>query len=110
MVVVGRSINIHKHLSVLQDALGFENIRYEEAFSGGQFGMKVEITSEAIAGAAALKFKRPVRYIPSLQESMFISPKRHPYDMKAKLCADKDGYITGYEIDLTVDDVLSFQR
>lgn len=104
LVVVGRSINIHKHLSVLQDALGFENIRYEEAFSGGQFGMKVEITSEAIAGAAALKFKRPVRYIPSLQESMFISPKRHPYDMKAKLCADKDGYITGYEIDLTVDD------
>ena len=103
LVVVGRSINIHKHLSALQDALGYENIRYEEAVSGGQFGMKVEITSEGIAGAAALHFKQPVRYIPSLEESMWITPKRHPYDMKVKLAADSEGKITAYDIDFTVD-------
>ncbi len=34
LVVVGRSINIHKHLAMLQEATGWENMRYEEAFVG----------------------------------------------------------------------------
>jgi len=103
LVVVGRSINIHKHLGVLQDALGFDNIVYEEAVSGGQFGMKVEITSEGIAGAAALHFRRPVRYVPSLEESMQLTPKRHPYDMHVKIGADSNGRLTAYDIDFIVD-------
>ena len=61
-MVIGRSINIHKHLEMLQEALGWENMRYEEAFSGGQFGIKLEITSEGIAGAAAIHFKQPTLY------------------------------------------------
>ncbi|NLC51586.1 MAG: molybdopterin-dependent oxidoreductase, partial [Firmicutes bacterium] len=103
LVVIGRSINIHKHLAMLQEALGWENMRYEEAFVGGQFGMKLDITSEGIAGAAALHFKKPVRYIPSIAESMLITSKRHPFDMKLKLGADRDGRITGYKIDIVVD-------
>jgi len=63
----------------------------------------VAITTEGIAAAAALHFKRPVRYIPSLTESMLISNKRHPYTMKAKLAADARGCITAYENDFTVD-------
>ena len=81
LVVVGRSINIHKALSMLQDALGWDDIRYEEAFTGGQFGIKVEITTEAIAGAAALHFQRPVRYIPGLTDTLLLTPKRHPFDI-----------------------------
>ena len=53
LVVIGRSINIHYHLGMLQGALGYENMRYEEAFSGGQFGIKIDITSEGLAAAAA---------------------------------------------------------
>lgn len=104
LVVIGRSINIHKHLGVLQEAVGYENMRYEEAFTGGQFGIKVEITSEGIAAAAVVHFKRPVRYIPTLTESMQMTPKRHPYDMQVKLGCDADGYITVYTNDLVVDD------
>lgn len=103
LVVVGRSIDIHQHMANLQEALGYENVRYEEAYSGGQFGQKAAMTSEAISGAAALHFKRPVRYIPSLAESMLISSKRHAFTMKVKLGADKDGKLTAYEIDYTVD-------
>lgn len=103
LVVVGRSINIHKHLSMLQEALGWENMRYEEAFSGGQFGIKLEITSEGIAAAAALHFRQAVRYIPGLAESMQMSSKRHPFDMKVKLGADKAGKIQAYKIDMVVD-------
>ncbi len=103
LVVAGRSIMIHTHMGALQGALGYENMRYEEPFSGGQFGIKASITSEGISGAAALHFKRPVRYMPGLHESMLLSPKRHPFKMKVKLAADKDGNLTAYGNDFIVN-------
>ncbi|HHX87025.1 MAG TPA: molybdopterin-dependent oxidoreductase, partial [Firmicutes bacterium] len=103
LVIIGRSIDIHYHLHMLQEALGWENMRYEEAQTGGQFGIKLEITSEDLAGAAALHFKRPVRYIPSLSESMQMTPKRHPYDMQVRLGADDEGHLSAFEIDMLVD-------
>ncbi len=103
LVVSGRSIMIHTHMGSLQGALGYENMRYEEPFSGGQFGIKASITSEGISGAAALHFKRPVRYIPGIHESMLLSPKRHPFNMKVKLAADKEGNLTAYANDFIVN-------
>jgi aldehyde oxidoreductase len=103
LVVIGRSINIHFHLAMLQGALGYENMRYEEAYTGGQFGIKIDITSEGLAAAAALRFRRPVRYIPSLTESMYISAKRHPFDMKFRLGADRQGKLTALTLDYVVD-------
>lgn len=103
LVIVGRSINIHHHMSMLQQALGWENMRYEEAYSGGQFGIKAHITSEGIAGAAAIHFKRPIRYIPSLAESMLMTTKRHPYTMKVQLGADAKGRLTAYTNDFIVE-------
>ncbi len=103
LVVIGRSIMIHSHMAMLQGALGWENMRYEEAYCGGQFGIKAAITSEAIAGAAALHFKRAVRYIPSLHESMLLTSKRHPFTMKVKLAADKDGKLTAFVNDFIID-------
>jgi aldehyde oxidoreductase len=102
LVVIGRSINIHAHMAQLQEALGWEKVRYEEAFSGGQFGIKASITSEGIAAAAALHFKRPVRYIPSLAESMILTSKRHPFTMKVRLGADAGGKLTAYTNDFFV--------
>ncbi|WP_419660940.1 Mop1: adehyde oxidoreductase [Desulfosarcina variabilis str. Montpellier] len=103
LVVMGRSIMIHTHMAMLQGALGWENMRYEEPFVGGQFGIKAAIVTEAIVGAAALHFKRPVRYVPSLEESMLLSNKRHPFAMKVKLAADKDGKLTAYVNDFVID-------
>lgn len=103
LVIIGRSINIHAHTAQIQQAIGYENIRYEEAFSGGQFGIKLEVTTEGIAGAAALHWKRPVRYIPSLAESMLITSKRHAFDMDLRIGADASGKLTGLAIDVLVD-------
>jgi aldehyde oxidoreductase len=103
LVVIGRGINIHQHVMVLQAALGWNNIRYEEAFSGGQFGIKLDITAEGLAAAAALHFKRPIRYICSLEESMWITTKRHPFKMKVRLGADRQGKLTGYDMDYTME-------
>ncbi len=103
LVVVGRSINIHHHLGMLQDALGWENMSYEEAFTGGQFGIKIEVVSEGLCAAAAIFFRRAVRYIPSLHESMLMSPKRHSFHMDIKLAADAEGRLTAYLNDMLVD-------
>lgn len=103
LVVIGRSIQIHAHMAILQAALGWENMRYEEAYTGGQFGIKAAITSEGITAAAALHFKRPVRYIPSLHESMLLTSKRHPFYMSVKLAADQNGKLTAYNNDFIVD-------
>ena len=50
LVVIGRSIRIHDHARLLKEALGWKNVRYQEAFVGGQFGIKTDLTSEHIAG------------------------------------------------------------
>lgn len=103
LVVAGRSINIHLHLGMLQAAIGWENMRYQEAYSGGQFGIKIDVISEGIAAAAAFHFKRAVRYIPSLAESMLMSSKRHSFKMNVKLAADSQGKLTAYCNDFVVD-------
>ena len=103
LVIIGRSINIHYHLGMLQEALGWENMSYREAYSGGQFGIRIDVQSEGIAGAAAIKFKRPVRYIPGLAENMTLTSKRHSYKMDVTLGADSKGNLTAYCNDILVD-------
>jgi aldehyde oxidoreductase len=103
LVVLGRGINIHSLAKALQDSLGWENVRYEEPFVGGQFGMKTGFTTEGVAGAAALHFRRPVRYVCSLEESMQISSKRHPHVHRVCLGADREGKITAYTTDFDVE-------
>ncbi|MBN1368228.1 MAG: molybdopterin-dependent oxidoreductase [Dehalococcoidales bacterium] len=103
LVVIGRSIMIHEHASEIAEAVGVEKVRYKEAYSGGQFGIKVSITSEAVTAAAALHFKRPIRYVPSMEESIFITPKRHPFRMKVKLGSDTNGHITAYFNDFVIN-------
>ena len=100
LIVIGRSINIHFHAGQIAEAIGCK-VRYKEAYVGGQFGIKATLSSEHLAAAAALHFNRPVRYIPSLWESMFLSSKRHPYYMKVKLGTDAGGHLNAYVNDFT---------
>jgi aldehyde oxidoreductase len=103
LVIIGRSINIHFHLGMLQEALGWENMRYVEAHSGGQFGIRIDVISDGIAGAAAIHFNRSIRYIPSLAESMLMTSKRHAFQMKVKMGADAKGHLSAYCNDIVID-------
>jgi aldehyde oxidoreductase len=103
LVVIGRSVMIHAHAGIIKEAVGAEKIRYKEPFSGGQFGIKASISSEGIAAAAAMHFKRPIRYIPTLAESMLLTSKRHPFTMKTKLAADSKGNLTAYSNEFTLN-------
>jgi aldehyde oxidoreductase len=103
LVVYGRGIQIHALAGQIKEAVGWDNLRYKEPFVGGQFGIKAQHTTEAIAAAAAIHFKRPIRYVPSLSESMRITSKRHPFSMKVKMGAAADGRFTGYVNEFVVD-------
>ena len=103
LVVIGRSIAIHLHTGQIKEAVGWENMRYKEAYAGGQFGIKASVTTEAITAAAALHFKRPIRYVPSLKESLLTTSKRHPYRAKLKLAADSNGHLTALTYVFTIN-------
>jgi aldehyde oxidoreductase len=96
LVVVGRGIMIHGHAEQIKEAVNWDKVRVKEPFVGGHFGIALTITSEGITAVAAVHFKKAVRYIPSLEESMLITSKRHPYSMSIKLGADADGHLTSY--------------
>jgi aldehyde oxidoreductase len=102
MVVYGRSINIHAHAAQISEAIGCK-VRYREPFVGGQFGIKASLSSEAIAAAAAVHFQRPIRYIPSLWESMMLTTKRHAFTNDVKMGADASGHITAFYNDFVAD-------
>jgi aldehyde oxidoreductase len=103
LIIIGRSINIHPQAAQVAETVGWEKTRYIEAYSGGQFGQKSAIITEALAGAACVHFRRPIRYVPSLAESLFLSPKRHPYNMIMKMGADKNGRFTGLWADMYIN-------
>ncbi len=103
LVVYGRSIWIHYHATLLSEAVGWPNVRYIEPYVGGQFGIKSDITTEGMAAVAALHFKQPVRYVASLEETMVMTTKRHPYDMTVKLGADENGKFTAFLMDFIVE-------
>ena len=103
VVVIGRSILIHSHAAQVAEAIGAQ-VRYQEPFCGGQFGIKMSVVTEAVTAAAAMKFKRPVRYIPTMAESMVMTNKRHAYNsIKVKLAADAGGRLTALCCDFDVD-------
>jgi aldehyde oxidoreductase len=103
LVVIGRSINIHDHMAQTKEAVGWDNMRYQEAYAGGQFGIKATVTTEPVTAAAALHFKRPIRYVPSLEESILTTSKRHPYRQRVKLAADAKGHLTALIYDFTMN-------
>jgi aldehyde oxidoreductase len=103
LVLICRSIWIHGHIGQLKEGVGWDNLRIKEPFVGGHFGIALTISTQAITAAAAVYFKRAVRYTPSLTESMWLTSKRHPYSMDIKLGADASGRLTAYTNEFVMD-------
>jgi aldehyde oxidoreductase len=102
LIMYGRSIMIHGHAAQVGEATGCK-VRYREPFVGGQFGIKASLSSEGIAAAVAVHFHRPVRYIPSLLESFYLTTKRTPFTQEAKLGVNEKGHIVAYSNDFIGD-------
>jgi len=75
-----------------------------EVFVGGGFGSKSRVSEhEVIAGALAMKVKRPVRLVLDRNEEFETTKSRHAFHMDLALHADADGHMRAMTGRLQVD-------
>jgi len=70
---------------------------------GGGFGGKEDLTVEVFLALCAWNTKRPVKMAFSREEMGFGRQKRHPYTLRYKTGATKDGILTAMEAELISD-------
>jgi CO/xanthine dehydrogenase Mo-binding subunit len=83
-----------------------EKVRVIQASTGGAFGAKsdeVAMDIAALTALTALKTRRPAALVYTREESMILHSKRHPFTIKHKTGATKDGKLTAAEIELVAD-------
>lgn len=70
---------------------------------GGGFGSKQEVILEPIVAALALRTRRPVVMNLSREEVFVATRARHPYRVRVKLGAKKDGTLVAMEMEATAN-------
>jgi len=105
LVIMSGSQNIHAHRKTIAEALGLtlDKVRVIQTPTGGAFGGKLDVSVGGILGLAALKLKRPVKLVYTRSETFAVTPKRHPFFMRVKVGAQKDGTLVALDFDLTAD-------
>jgi aldehyde oxidoreductase len=105
LIIMSASQNIHAHRKTIAEALGLslDKVRVIQTPTGGAFGGKLDVSVGGILGLAALKLKRPVKLVYTRNETFAATPKRHPFSMKLKVGAKKDGTLMALDFDLTAD-------
>ncbi len=105
LIIMSASQNIHAHRKTIAEAIGLslDKVRVIQTPTGGAFGGKLDVSVGGIVGLAALKLKRPVKLVYTRSETFAATPKRHPFLMKVKVGAKKDGTLMALNFDLTAD-------
>ncbi len=105
LVIMSGSQNIHQHRKTIADAIGLpqDQVRMIQTPTGGAFGGKLDVSVGGILGVAALAVKQPVKLVFSREETFAATTKRHPFYMKGRIGAKKDGTLTVFELDIIAD-------
>jgi CO/xanthine dehydrogenase Mo-binding subunit len=78
-------------------------VRIIGTYLGGGFGGKEDVTVEVYLGLLAFKTGRPVKMVWTRQESLSARAKRHPYRMRYRTAARRNGEILAHRIELLAD-------
>jgi CO/xanthine dehydrogenase Mo-binding subunit len=78
-------------------------VRLEGTYLGGGFGGKEDVTVECLLGLLVWKTRRPVQLVFSREESFIGHGKRHPYVMRYRTGATRDGTLVALEAELISD-------
>lgn len=70
---------------------------------GGGFGGKQEVLTEDIAALAALRLGRPVQLEFTRTEQFTAATTRHPFEIRVRAGARRDGTITALSLDVTTN-------
>ncbi len=89
------SQNITHHRHMLARILGrpINKVRMIMSTVGGGFGGKEDMIYQGILALAAIKSRRPVRYVFTREESFAASAKRHPFKIRYTMGLKRDGRI-----------------
>jgi len=94
-----------EHFRDVANVLGLPHskVRIIAPYIGGGFGGKEDVTVEVFLGLLVWKTTRPVRLCYSREESILSPTKRHPFIMKYKHGAKRDGTLAALEVELISD-------
>ena len=96
---------MHLEREQIAHALGLADEQVVVRFPaiGGAFGGREDISVQIVLALAALRTGRPVKTVWSREESIRGHHKRHPYVIRAKWGATRDGRIVAAQMDVTSD-------
>ena len=94
-----------EHFRDVADVLGLPHnkVRYIGTMMGGGFGGKEDITVETYLALLTWKTKKPVRLVYTREESILCHSKRHPFVMKYKVGAKKNGKLIALDVEFIAD-------
>lgn len=97
--------NPHENQAQIAEALGIsqERIRIIQAPTGGSFGGKLNHQIASLLALAVFKLSRPVKLVYTATESMLCTEKRHPFRMKFRTGATREGKLTAVEAELVAN-------
>ncbi|MFQ5835977.1 MAG: xanthine dehydrogenase family protein molybdopterin-binding subunit, partial [bacterium] len=84
-------------------AISQNRVRIVQMVTGGGFGGKIWSLCQCYAALLAFKTGRPAKVIYTRDESILATTKRHPYIIKYKTGATKEGKLTAAEVKIISD-------
>jgi CO/xanthine dehydrogenase Mo-binding subunit len=105
VLVIRVATQVIEHFRGVAQVLGLPHnkVRVIGPYVGGGFGGKEDVTVEVFLGLLTWKTRRPVRMVWSRQESLLARPKRHPFRLRYRTGATRDGTLVAQAIDLLAD-------
>lgn len=99
------STQVIEHAREVARILGLPltKVRVIGSYMGGGFGGKEDMTIEPYLALLAWRTRRPVKMVWSRQESLLARPKRHPFTMRYRTGATRDGEIVAQQVEITGD-------
>lgn len=105
VTVQSPSQNITHHRHMLAKILGrpINKVRMIMSTVGGGFGGKEDMLYQGMLALAAIKTRRPVRYVFTREESFVASAKRHPFTIRYKMGLARSGRILATQMIMISD-------
>jgi len=105
VVNIRSATQVIEHYRDVASVLGLPDsrVRVLGTLIGGGFGGKEDITVEVFLGLLAWKTGRPVKLTFTREEMGYGRQKRHPYVLRYKTAADKEGKLLALEAELVSD-------
>jgi CO/xanthine dehydrogenase Mo-binding subunit len=105
VTVQSPSQNITHHRHMLAKILGrpINKVRMIMSTVGGGFGGKEDMIYQGMLALAAIKTRRPVRYVFTREESIKASAKRHPFNIRYTMGLKRDGRIVASKMVMVAD-------